>query len=782
VRQNSMHIWKIVVPNTPRLLREILPTLLASLINNLASKNGDKRKTAAKTLGDVVRKLGERTLPDLIPILERNLSTAEPTHRQGVCIGLSEIIKACSRDAISSFTDSLVPAIRKALCDELDDVREAAATTFENLHDTIGITAIEGVLPPMLKKLASCEGREQELVVDGLKQIIAVKGRHVLPQIVPKLIEEPVNTEMLALLSSVAGESLNRYLASILNALINTLSKCESTEDYNQVLKDSTMVVLSVEDDHGQQMLMQDLIHNVKSQHDECKFAAVQLLDALIENGSVSNLSDYYSVFIHEFIRLLADKQEKIQRSSWQALNQVVKSMESSEMTQFIGSVQNAFNTVKNEKETLKNEGHVPGLCLPKLGLTPVIPILREGLLNGSGEMKEMAARTMIEGVKLLTPIALKHSVVSISGPLIRIMGDRFGNSVRIAVLDCLALLLEKVGLYLKPFLPQLSTSFMKALTNDQDRKVRIHAARALQKLLKVHSKVDSIFTDFKNNIGQVEDDSYRETYLLALRLCIQSGGKKMKANIKTELLEMLEDHVTSDCDVIATLSAGCLASLLKYVEQDQLEQVFQNHMQNANCSSASWEVLQTRSTLVAVAMKESYDQVCLNHQNEIVQIIQQFTSVDRVQIVNNGIRAAVYMILHQLTNDDEQIVNNQLVDCLKKGLQHALGDVKIESCRSISWMSHQIYNLNKKIPFSLMKELLSDLLQMCRERNIMLRSSSETAVVTMFSMHTQQLSVFNEYADEYEGKESSALQELYQSKLKKVAANSQQCEEITIL
>lgn len=43
------------------------------------------------------------------------------------------------------------------------------------------------------------------------------------------------------------------------------------------------MVVLSVEDDHGQQMLMQDLIHNVKSQHDECKFAAVQLLDALIE-------------------------------------------------------------------------------------------------------------------------------------------------------------------------------------------------------------------------------------------------------------------------------------------------------------------------------------------------------------------------------------------------------------------------------------------------------------------------------------------------------------------
>ena len=75
----------------------------------------------------------------------------------------------------------------------------------------------------------------------------------------------------------------HRYLASILKALISTLSKCDSTEEYNRVLKDSTSVVLSVEDDHGQQMLMQDLIHAVKSQDDGSKLAAVQLLDALIE-------------------------------------------------------------------------------------------------------------------------------------------------------------------------------------------------------------------------------------------------------------------------------------------------------------------------------------------------------------------------------------------------------------------------------------------------------------------------------------------------------------------
>ena len=65
------------------------------------------------------------------------------------------------------------------------------------------------------------------------------------------------------------------------------------------------MVVLSVEDDHGQQMLMQDLIHNVKSQHDECKFAAVQLLDALIE-------VKYFSL-----LKIIYDKKTKNYYNKW---------------------------------------------------------------------------------------------------------------------------------------------------------------------------------------------------------------------------------------------------------------------------------------------------------------------------------------------------------------------------------------------------------------------------------------------------------------------------------
>lgn len=53
------------------------------------------------------------------------------------------------------FSESLVPTARKALCDPLEEVREAAAKTFEQLHSTIGHQALEDILPFLLKQLVS---------------------------------------------------------------------------------------------------------------------------------------------------------------------------------------------------------------------------------------------------------------------------------------------------------------------------------------------------------------------------------------------------------------------------------------------------------------------------------------------------------------------------------------------------------------------------------------------------------------------------------------------------
>lgn len=81
--------------------------------------------------------------------------------------------------------------------------------------------------------------------------------------------------------------------------------------------------------------------------------------------------------------------------------------------------------------------------------MTSILPVLREGVLTGSPEQKEEAAKALGLVIKLTSAEALRPSVVNITGPLIRILGDRFSWNVKVALLETLTLLLAKVrGLY----------------------------------------------------------------------------------------------------------------------------------------------------------------------------------------------------------------------------------------------------------------------------------------------------------------------------------------------
>ena len=77
--------------------------------------------------------------------------------------------------------------------------------------------------------------------------------------------------------------------------------------------------------------------------------------------------------------------------------------------------------------------------------------------------------------------------------------------------------LLKQVGAMLKPFLPQLQTTFIKAL-NDPNREVRMCAATALQKLIKLHTRVDPLFTELHNGVKNTEDNTIRLAGLLTYK------------------------------------------------------------------------------------------------------------------------------------------------------------------------------------------------------------------------------------------------------------------------
>lgn len=66
-------------------------------------------------------------------------------------------------------------------------------------------------------------------------------------------------------------------------------------------------------------------------------------------------------------------------------------------------------------------------------------------MLNGTTDVKEQGALGLGEAIKLSSKESLQVNVVAITGPLIRAVGERFVGNVKAAVIETLAILLDKV-------------------------------------------------------------------------------------------------------------------------------------------------------------------------------------------------------------------------------------------------------------------------------------------------------------------------------------------------
>ncbi|XP_063238170.1 stalled ribosome sensor GCN1 isoform X2 [Bacillus rossius redtenbacheri] len=726
VRQAALHVWKVVVTNTPRTLREILPTLFSLLLGCLASTSYDKRQVAARTLGDLVRKLGERVLPEIIPILEKGLESDQPDQRQGVCIGLSEIMASTSKDMVLTFVNSLVPTVRRALCDPLPEVRQAAARTFDSLHATVGVRALDDILPAMLAQLNDPDPRVAEATLDGLRQVMAIKSRVVLPYLVPQLIAPPrVNTKALSILASVAGDALTKYLHKILPALLAALSSSQGTPREAQELEYCQAVVLSVTDEVGIRTVMDQLMEATRADDAELRRAAVTLLCAFCRHTH-ADYSQYVPQLLRGLIHLFTDSDRDILQMAWEALSAVTKTLDSTQQTAHVGDIRQAVRFAVSD---LKGQDLLPGFCLPK-GITPILPIFREAILNGLPEVKEQAAQGLGEVIKLTSAEALQPSVVHITGPLIRILGDRFNWNVKAAVLETLALLLAKVGVMLKQFLPQLQTTFLKAL-NDSNRQVRIKAANALSHLIVIHTKADPVFTELHTGVRTTDDPAIRETMLQALRGMISPAGDKMSEPLRKSVYTTLTNMLGHSEDVTRSAVAGCLGALCRWLSPDQLNAALSDHLL-ADDLTLDWTLRHGRSAALSVALKEAPGQVYTDARREkLCRVLLAYLTADRVPIAMNGVRGCGYLFKHLLLTN--QPLPQQLLVPFVRTMNHGSNEVKQLLARVCSALGKTVPPPQLAPEF--LKAVIPMLVNGTKEKNSYVKANSELALVSVLRL-----------------------------------------------
>jgi hypothetical protein len=159
------------------------------------------------------------------------LELQDQTLRQGVCLGLCEVIEHSTRGYVDLYLESFIPAVRMALCDHNAVVRKSAARAFAMLQRSAGPTVVETIVQELLEALEDED--EAETALAGLQEILSHRGGAILSFVVPYLIEtpiEPARANALSALAGVAGGNLTPYIDDIIEALIDELYDDEEGE------------------------------------------------------------------------------------------------------------------------------------------------------------------------------------------------------------------------------------------------------------------------------------------------------------------------------------------------------------------------------------------------------------------------------------------------------------------------------------------------------------------------------------------------------------------------
>ncbi len=235
VRQAAIHTWKALVHNTPRTAREVLPTMLDILIKSLASNGDENREMAARTLGELVKKLGEKILRETVPILRMRGATSEdPKTRSGVCYAVTEVLANSTKGQLEDHEDAIIAVVRHALVDESQSVRHAAAQAFDATQTYIGPRAIDETIPTLLEALSDTSGGTSETALAALREVMRARSDVVFPVLVPTLIAQPItsfNARALAVLVRVAGTALNRRLSKHPHSAFQGAGRGEGRDD-----------------------------------------------------------------------------------------------------------------------------------------------------------------------------------------------------------------------------------------------------------------------------------------------------------------------------------------------------------------------------------------------------------------------------------------------------------------------------------------------------------------------------------------------------------------------
>ncbi|KAL8952549.1 MAG: hypothetical protein Q9222_001539 [Ikaeria aurantiellina] len=196
-----------------KLGEDTLPDLIPGLMTTLKTDTGaGDRLGSAQALSEVLAGLGTGRLEETLPTILQNVTSSKASVREGF-MSLFIYLPACFGNSFANYLSRIIPPILSGLADEVESIRETSLRAGRLLVKNFATKAIDLLLPELDRGLADINHRIRlssvELVGDLLFNLTGISGK-------TEQDEDEYSAETGASLLEVLGEDKrNKILSSL---------------------------------------------------------------------------------------------------------------------------------------------------------------------------------------------------------------------------------------------------------------------------------------------------------------------------------------------------------------------------------------------------------------------------------------------------------------------------------------------------------------------------------------------------------------------------------------
>jgi hypothetical protein len=295
----------------------------------------------------------------------------------------------------------------------------------------------------------------------------------------------------------------------------------------------------------------------------------------------------------------------------------------------------------------------------------------------------------------------------------------------------------------LKPFLPQLQTTFVKAL-NDNASEVRTRGATALSKLVTLSPRVDPLIAELTEKL-RTTTGGIREANLAAVSSIVEAVGDKISSPVKSGLQDALFELLESSDDALRERASKCLASVVASDAEDGAASVLTYGLADSkSVATLPWTRRHSASVFLELVVQKNPAWVA-DVAPQVGTVLTVLGADEHIAVRAAALKGIAALVKQNLAEADA------FIPILVEGIKHPNKDV----CKTAAKISKR---LAKKDPAAMRNHvnvLVPSIFQIIKSNNIAVKITAERALLYLLEVQSrpETLATFVRTADATEGK-----------------------------